>query len=70
MRFGGWPRHLLSPSWLAVTQDADTALALRALSNAAKDDVRGIARPDAEAPILPACTYWIGAAFRKWLALH
>ena len=56
-----------APSWLAVTQDADTALALRALSNAAKDDVRGIARPDAEAPILPACTYWIGAAFRKWL---
>ena len=64
-------RRVATPSarrpWLAVTQDADTALALRALSNAAKDDVRGIARPDAEAPILPACTYWIGAAFRKWL---
>jgi phosphomannomutase len=53
--------------WLAVTRDADTALALRALSGAAKDDVRGIARPDAAVPILPACTYWIGAAFRRWL---
>ena len=46
---------------------ADTAAALRALTGAAKDDVRGIARPDAAVPILPACTYWIGAAFRKWL---
>lgn len=73
-RTTGTPRawvRVATPSawrpWLAVTRDADTALALRALSNAAKDDVRGIARPDAEAPILPACTYWIGAAFRKWL---
>lgn len=64
-------RRVVTPTaqrpWLALTRDADTALALRALSGAAKDDVRGIARPDAEVPILPACTYWIGAAFRSWL---
>ena len=52
---------------LCVAADVDTGTALRALADAAKDDVRGIARADADVPILPDSVYYIGAAFRSWL---
>ena len=52
---------------LCVAGGVDTGTALRALADAAKDDVRGIARSDADVPILPDSVYYIGAAFRSWL---
>ena len=47
--------------------DCGVVAALRALAAAAKDDVRGIATPDAAVPCLPECAHYIGAAFRRWL---
>ena len=53
----------------ASASSSPTVIAsLRKLMGASGDDVRGIASPDAEVPLMPESAFWIGAAFREWLS--